>query len=104
MQTTPTIKIKNYINFLQKCIFESRSSIPTFYFRTKKSYQGYGTARHTTCYIWRKQAEYGNAIEDNEKPTRNPKYYSAELSLKDLVLGGVPAEELVINMDLNYQI
>ena len=41
------------------------------------------------------EAEYGNAIEDNEKPTRDSKYYSAELSLKDLVLGGVPAEELI---------
>ena len=41
------------------------------------------------------EAEYGNAIEDNEKPTRDPKYYSAELSLKDLVLGGVSAEELI---------
>ncbi len=41
------------------------------------------------------EAEYGNAIEDNERPTRDRKYYSAELSLKDLVLGGVPAEELI---------
>jgi N-acetyl sugar amidotransferase len=41
------------------------------------------------------EAEYGNATEDNEKPTRDPKYYSAELSIKDLVLGGVPAEELI---------
>ncbi len=41
------------------------------------------------------EAEYGNAIEDNEIPTRDPKYYSAELSLKDLVLGGVPAEQLI---------
>jgi N-acetyl sugar amidotransferase len=41
------------------------------------------------------EAEYGNAIEDNEKPTRDPKYYSAELSIKDLVLGGVSAEELI---------
>ncbi len=41
------------------------------------------------------EAEYGNAIEDNEKPTRDPKYYSAELSIKDLVLGGVPAIELI---------
>ena len=41
------------------------------------------------------EAEYGNAIEDNEKPTRDPKYYSAELSIKDLVLGGVPASELI---------
>lgn len=41
------------------------------------------------------EAEYGNAIEDNEKPTRDPKYYSAELSIKDLVLGGVSAIELI---------
>lgn len=41
------------------------------------------------------EAEYGNAIEDNEKPTRDPKYYSAELSIKDLVLGGVPASSLI---------
>lgn len=41
------------------------------------------------------EAEYGNAIEDNEKPTRNPKYYSAELSIQDLILGGVPAKDLV---------
>jgi N-acetyl sugar amidotransferase len=41
------------------------------------------------------EAEYGNAIEDNEKPTRDPKYYSAEISIKDLVLGGVSAEELI---------
>lgn len=41
------------------------------------------------------EAEYGNAIEDNEKPTRDPKYYSAELSIQDLVLGGVPAKDLM---------
>jgi len=41
------------------------------------------------------EAEYGNAIHENDKPTRNPKYYSAELSIKDLVLGGVPANELI---------
>lgn len=41
------------------------------------------------------EAEYGNAIEDNEKPTRDPKYYSAELSISDLVLGGVPAKDLI---------
>lgn len=41
------------------------------------------------------EAEYGNAIEENEKPTRDLKYYSAELSIKDLVLGGVPAIELI---------
>ena len=41
------------------------------------------------------EAEYGNAIEDNEKPTRDPKYYSAEVSIKDLILGGIPAKDLI---------
>lgn len=41
------------------------------------------------------EAEYGNAIEDNEKPTRDPKYYSAELGIQDLMLGGVPATNLI---------
>ena len=41
------------------------------------------------------EAEYGNAIEENEKPTRDPKYYSAELGVKDLVLGGIPAIDLM---------
>lgn len=41
------------------------------------------------------EAEYGNAIEENEKPTRDLKYYSAETSIKDLVLGGVPAIDLI---------
>jgi len=45
------------------------------------------------------EAEYGNAIEDNEKPTRDSKYYSAELSIQDLVLGGVPAIELIEKHD-----
>jgi len=43
------------------------------------------------------EAEYGNAIGENEKPTRDSKYYSAELSIKDLVLGGVPANDLINN-------
>jgi hypothetical protein len=29
------------------------------------------------------------------KPTRDPKFYSAELNLKDLVLGGIPALDLI---------
>jgi N-acetyl sugar amidotransferase len=41
------------------------------------------------------EAEYGNAIEENEKPTRDLKYYSAELAIKDLTLGGVNAIELI---------
>jgi N-acetyl sugar amidotransferase len=41
------------------------------------------------------EAEYGNAIEDNEKPTRHSKYYSAELNIKELTLGGIPALNLI---------
>jgi len=41
------------------------------------------------------EAEYGNAIHENEKPTRDSKYFSAELSIKDLVLGGVAATDLL---------
>lgn len=41
------------------------------------------------------EAEYGNAIEDNEKPTRDNKYFSSEETIADLVLGGVPATELI---------
>ena len=41
------------------------------------------------------EAEYGNAIADNEKPTRDPKYYSADGRLEDLFLGGVSARELM---------
>lgn len=41
------------------------------------------------------EAEYGNAIEDNEKPTRDRKYYSAENSIKDLYLGGISADDLL---------
>ena len=41
------------------------------------------------------EAEYGNAIADNEKPTRDPKYYSAEARLDELYLGGVNARELM---------
>lgn len=45
------------------------------------------------------EAEYGNAIADNEKPTRDPKYYSAESRLDDLYLGGVSAHELMERYD-----
>ena len=41
------------------------------------------------------EAEYGNAIEDNEKPTRDKKYYSSEASISELILGGVPAIDLI---------
>lgn len=48
------------------------------------------------------EAEYGNAIEENEKPTRDPKYYSAELSISDLILGGIPAKDLI--HDFGFQL
>ena len=41
------------------------------------------------------EAEYGNAIEDNDKPTRDAKYYSAKDSIKDLYLAGISAEDLI---------
>ena len=41
------------------------------------------------------EAEYGNAIEENQKPTRDPKYYSAETSIQNLILGGISATDLI---------
>ncbi|MDU9410469.1 N-acetyl sugar amidotransferase [Pseudomonas sp. zfem001] len=41
------------------------------------------------------EAEYGNAIQDNDKPTRDPKYYTAENQMADLYLGGVSAQQLI---------
>ena len=41
------------------------------------------------------EAEYGNAIADNEKPTRDPKYYSAHSRLEELYLGGVSGLQLM---------
>jgi len=41
------------------------------------------------------EAEYGNAIEDNEIPTRDVKYYTADSGIQDLVLSGVPAVDLI---------
>jgi N-acetyl sugar amidotransferase len=41
------------------------------------------------------EAEYGNAIENNNKPTRDRKYYSAEEEVKDIYLAGHSAEDLI---------
>jgi N-acetyl sugar amidotransferase len=41
------------------------------------------------------EAEYGNKIDDNFKPTRDRSYYSAEINLKELILAGIPAEEII---------
>ncbi len=41
------------------------------------------------------EAEYGNAIKDNEKPTRDVKYYTAENQLEELYVGGVCARDIL---------
>jgi N-acetyl sugar amidotransferase len=41
------------------------------------------------------QAEYGNNIEDNFKPTMAPKFYEMEGGIEEVVLGGVPGNQLV---------
>lgn len=41
------------------------------------------------------QAEYGNAIEDNFKPTMKPTFYEAKPDIDSLWLGGVSARELL---------
>ena len=41
------------------------------------------------------QAEYGNNISENFKPTMDPKFYESDGNLADVVLGGVPAESLM---------
>lgn len=41
------------------------------------------------------QAEYGNKIEENDKPTMSDEFFSHDVKLKSLFLGGVSAQELV---------
>ena len=41
------------------------------------------------------QAEYGNSIEENFKPTMKPDFYEAKPDLDSLWLGGVSARELI---------
>lgn len=41
------------------------------------------------------EAEYGNSIVDNDKPTRSEKYYSAASQLDDIYLGGLSASEIM---------
>lgn len=41
------------------------------------------------------QAEYGNNIEENDRPTMAPEFYAAKPALNQVMLGGVPARELV---------
>jgi len=41
------------------------------------------------------QAEYGNNIEENDRPTMNPVFYEEKPELDKLYLGGVSAQELI---------
>lgn len=41
------------------------------------------------------EAEYGNPQGDNEKPTRDPKWYSSDARIDDIYLGGVCARQLM---------
>jgi N-acetyl sugar amidotransferase len=47
-------------------------------------------------------AEYGSAIEENNKPTKESHYYSSEFQLDDIFLGGVPAKKIIKDNNLNY--
>lgn len=41
------------------------------------------------------QAEYGNNIAENDKPTMDPNFYTTEPNLDELFLGGIPASDLI---------
>jgi N-acetyl sugar amidotransferase len=41
------------------------------------------------------QAEYGNNIEENDRPTMDPAFFMAEPDLDTLVIGGVPVRRLL---------
>jgi len=41
------------------------------------------------------QAEYGNKIEENDRPTMNPEFFTQDVTIDDLYLGGVKAVDLV---------
>lgn len=47
-------------------------------------------------------AEYGSPIEENEKPTKDPSYYSAEVQLDNIYLGGVAAKDIMSEHNLKY--
>jgi len=41
------------------------------------------------------QAEYGNKIEENDRPTMKEEFFAQDISLKELFLGGVRASDLI---------
>lgn len=61
------------------------------------------SARHGIPLIFygENQAEYGNNIEENFKPTMNPSFFEAERDLDAIVLGGVPARQLLTSHGLS---
>jgi len=49
------------------------------------------------------QAEYGNNIADNFKPTMDPRFFEDDIDLKKIFLGGVSAEQLVKDKTVTHQ-
>ena len=47
------------------------------------------------------QAEYGNRVEENDKPTMDTAFYEASPNLDDLYLGGVPAQKIIEDYGYN---
>lgn len=45
------------------------------------------------------QAEYGNNIKENDKPTMDPSFYSAKPNVDDLFFGGVSARDILKDYD-----
>lgn len=43
------------------------------------------------------QAEYGNSIKENFKPTMDPEFFSGDANLEKIFLGGVSAKDLMSN-------
>ncbi len=47
------------------------------------------------------EAEYGNPINDNEKPTRDHSFYASKLRYEDIYLGGVNVKQLMVDYKLS---
>ena len=54
-----------------------------------------GLYRIPLVFYGENQAEYGNNIEDNDRPTMRPNFFMTEPNSDDLYLGGVPARKLI---------
>lgn len=49
------------------------------------------------------QAEYGNSIQENERPTMDPSFYETSRDLDGLFLGGLPVRELADRFGLDLR-